>query len=187
MKKIALFAACMAPLLGSCVLAIGNDGFANNGQYVLNVKQAICVIQGTEGNENVHGTVTFTQREGGVFIEAHLTGLAPGAHGFHVHQYGDLSTTDGKSAGGHYNPENHEHSGPSAKMRHEGDLGNIVADASGVAEYSRFDEELKLVGKYSILGRGMIIHAGEDDQRSQPTGNAGARVGYGVIGIAKPK
>jgi Cu-Zn family superoxide dismutase len=60
-----------------------------------------------------------------------------------------------------------------------------VSGANGVAVYSRYDDELNLLGEHSILGRGVIIHAGEDDQRSQPTGNAGARVGYGVIGIAK--
>jgi len=186
MKKIALLAACAAPLLGSCVIAVGNDTHASDWMYDLDVEKAVCVIRGTEGNENVSGTVTFTDREGGVFIEARITGLAPGAHGFHIHQFGDLTTTDGKAAGGHYNPEDHDHSGPSSNRRHVGDLGNIVADANGVAEYSRYDEDLSLIGKYSILGRGVIIHAGEDDQRSQPTGNAGSRVGYGVIGIAKP-
>lgn len=185
MKKIALLAACAAPLLGSCVVAIGNDHHAGDGLYGLEIEKAVCVIRGTDGNENVAGTVTFTEHKDGVFIEARMTGLAPGAHGFHIHEFGDLSTTDGKSAGGHFNPEGHEHSGPSSEQRHEGDLGNIVADANGVAVYSRYDDELNLLGEHSILGRAVIIHAGEDDQRSQPTGNAGSRVGYGVIGIAK--
>jgi len=186
MKRIILLAACTAPLLGSCVIAVGNDGIGDNHwQYQGDVDKAICVINGTAGNENVRGTVTFTESHDGVMVEARITGLTPGAHGFHVHQYGDLSSTDGKSAGGHYNPEGHEHSGPHATRRHIGDLGNLVADANGIAEYSRFDHELELDGPHSIIGRGVIVHAGEDDLMSQPTGNAGARVGYGVIGVAK--
>lgn len=174
MKPTLLSAALLASLLGSCTTTTS-----------VAVEKAICIIQGTAGNEGVAGTVTFTDKGDGIQVEAHITGLAPGSHGFHIHQFGDLSTTDGKSAGGHYNPEGHQHSSPSSTKRHVGDLGNLVADADGVAAYSRFDEELSLSGTLSILGRAIIIHAGEDDLRSQPTGNAGSRVGYGVIGIAR--
>lgn len=185
MKRTLLLAACAAPLLGSCVIAVGNEGLGDSFHYVKNVEKAVCIINGTAGNENVRGTVTFTESHDGVMVEARITGLAPGSHGFHVHQFGDLSSTDGKSAGGHFNPEGHDHSSPHSSRRHAGDLGNLVADANGIAEYSRFDQELELEGAHSIVGRAIIVHAGEDDLKSQPTGNAGARVGYGVIGIAK--
>ena len=148
------------------------------------VTKAICVLQPTEGNE-VTGTVTFTKEGDGVKIVADLNGLTPGKHGFHVHQYGDISGLDGKSAGGHFNPENMKHGGPNDLDRHVGDLGNVEAGGDGTAHYERVDKVISLSGKHSVIGRAIIVHAGEDDLTSQPTGDAGSRVAYGVIGIAK--
>ncbi len=148
------------------------------------VTKAVCVIHPTEGN-TAHGVVTFTQTDAGIKIVAHIEGLTPGKHGFHIHQFGDCSLPNGKSAGGHFNPEGAPHAGPDAAKRHVGDMGNLVADENGVAHYERVDKHLAFSGKDSIIGRGIIIHAGEDDLTSQPTGNAGSRVGCGVIGIGK--
>ena len=141
---------------------------------------AKAVLSPTEGND-VRGEVTFTPVEGGVLVRAELTGLSPGAHGFHVHEKGDCSAPDGTSAGGHFNPGGHEHGGPTDEARHAGDLGNIVADESGRAVLERLDPVLSLTGEDSIVGRGVIVHASEDDLKSQPTGGAGARQACGVI------
>ena len=148
------------------------------------IKKAICVLYPTLGND-VKGLVTFTKTDSGIVVIGDLEGLTPGKHGFHIHQYGDLSDPEGKSAGGHYNPDGKKHGGPMSAERHEGDLGNITADANGVAHIEMTDKVIKLNGDHSIIGRGIIVHAGEDDLVTQPTGNAGARVAYGVIGIAK--
>ena len=150
------------------------------------VTKAICVIRSTDGN-TAKGTVHFTQVGDSVKIEAEISGLKPGAkHGFHIHQYGDVSLGNGKSAGGHYNPEGHDHAGPDKKVRHAGDLGNVTADAEGKAKLSLTLDNLSVAGMTNpVVGRGMIVHAGTDDLKSQPTGAAGARIGYGVIGIAK--
>ncbi len=148
------------------------------------IKKAVCVLHPTEGND-VQGIIIFTDTGSGVKVEADLTGLTPGKHGFHVHQLGDCSAPDGTSTGGHFNPENTPHAGPDAAVRHVGDLGNIEADADGNAHYERVDKVIRLNGAHSIIGRGIIVHAGEDDLTSQPTGAAGARVSCGVIGIAK--
>jgi len=148
------------------------------------VSKAICVLHPTEGNM-VNGTVTFTKSGSGVVIEADLKGLTPGKHGFHVHEFGDCSALDAKSAGGHFNPENKKHAGPDDPERHVGDLGNIIAKEDSTAHYQRTDSLISLTGKHSIIGRAMIVHAGEDDLTSQPSGDAGARVACGVIGIAK--
>ncbi|MBN4056762.1 superoxide dismutase family protein [bacterium AH-315-J21] len=145
---------------------------------------AIVVMAPTEGND-VHGTIEFTAVEGGVRVVANVTGLTPGAHGFHVHEFGDCTKLDGKSAGGHFNPEGVEHGGPNAAVRHVGDLGNLVADENGVATMDVVDKMLSFSGSHSIIGRGVIIHAGADDLTSQPTGAAGARLACGVIGSAK--
>jgi len=147
------------------------------------VQKALAVIQPTKNNK-VSGTVTFTKEPGGIKVVANLKGLKPGKHGFHIHQWGDCSASDGTSAGGHFNPENQNHGAPTDSVRHVGDLGNIVADDNGVGYYERVDSVISFTGAHSIIGRGIIIHEGEDDLHSQPMGNAGARVGCGVIGIA---
>jgi Cu-Zn family superoxide dismutase len=149
------------------------------------VTAAIAVISATEGN-TVHGSVKFTKVDGGVHVVAHVMGLKPGGHGFHIHQFGDISAKDGTGTGGHFNPGGHPHAGPMADMRHEGDLGNLVADEDGHAMLDTVDKQLSFEGADSIIGRGLIIHADADDLKTQPTGNAGKRVAQAVIGVAKP-
>ncbi len=147
------------------------------------IQKAICVLRPTEGND-VTGMVTFTKTDSGIHVVADVQGLTPGKHGFHIHQYGDLSSPDGTSLGGHFNPDNKDHGAPTSADRHVGDLGNITAGADGNAHLEMTDTLLAFQGPHSIIGRGIIVHAGEDDLVTQPTGNAGARVAMGVIGIA---
>jgi Cu-Zn family superoxide dismutase len=155
------------------------------GQPASEVTKAICVVHPLGGSK-VAGKVVFTQVSGGVQVNAELTGLAEGKHGFHVHEFGDCSMADGTCAGAHFNPTGAPHGGPDDAKRHVGDLGNIKVDASGKATYKRVDKLLALSGPNSIIGRAIIVHAAPDDLKSQPSGNAGARVGCGVIGIADP-
>ena len=139
------------------------------------------------GNSGVTGTVTFTQTAEGVRVEADVQGLTPGAHGFHVHEKGDLSKPDLTSAGGHFNPGGHRHAARDAAERHAGDLGNLEAGTDGHATASFVDRELQLSGPHSIIGRSVIVHAKADDLKSQPSSDAGARVAGGVIGIVDGK
>jgi Cu-Zn family superoxide dismutase len=148
------------------------------------IAKAVCVIHPTKGNK-VSGLVTFTQEGDSIKVVADVEGLTPGKHGFHIHEYGDCSAPDGTSTGGHFNPTNQPHGAPTDVLRHVGDLGNLVADKDGKAHYEWTDHVISFKGQNSIIGRGIIIHAGEDDLHTQPTGNAGARVACGVIGIAK--
>ena len=148
------------------------------------VTKAVAVLQPTEGN-TVKGTVTFTQEDGGVRVTANFERLTEGDHGFHIHEKGDCSSPDGKSAGGHFNPEGVDHAGPDAEKRHVGDLGNLSASADGTASLDVLDKVISLNGPNTIVGRGVIVHANPDDLTSQPTGNAGGRVACGVIEIAK--
>lgn len=147
--------------------------------------KAIAVLHPTKGS-NVEGTVTFTKSGDAVKIVADVTGLTPGKHGFHIHEFGDCSSPDGKAAGGHFNPTNEPHAGHEAEKRHEGDLGNLEADSAGKAHLELTDKMMTMSGEKSILGRGVIVHEKEDDLTSQPVGNAGGRLACGVIGIAKP-
>lgn len=142
--------------------------------------RASCVLHPTQGNK-AEGIVTFTKVEGGVKIVAVVNNLTPGAHGFHIHEFGDCSAPDGSSAGGHFNPGKTQHGGPEALERHAGDLGNLVANSEGVAEYERIDKVIQLDGPDTIVGRSIVVHANADDFKTQPTGNAGGRIACGVI------
>lgn len=133
------------------------------------------------GNSNVSGTVTFEGTDEGVRVSGTINGLESGAHGFHVHQYGDCSAADGSSAGGHFNPNDNQHGAPDSSNRHMGDMGNIeVTGNSATVDYT--DDVIELS---QIIGRAVIVHAGEDDLTSQPSGDSGNRVACGVIGIAE--
>jgi len=141
---------------------------------------AEATLSPTEGCDAT-GTVTFVEVAGGVHVTGRIENLDPGMHGFHVHEHGDCSAPDAASAGGHYNPEGTPHAGRKAIERHVGDLGNIEANEEGVANVDFYDSEIELRGDHSIIGRSLIVHAGEDDLSSQPSGAAGPRVACGVV------
>jgi Cu-Zn family superoxide dismutase len=143
----------------------------------------VCVLAATKGN-NVAGTIEFQQKEGYVQVTGEVTGLTKGEHGFHIHTFGDLRSPDGSSAGGHFNPDSHQHGAPDAAEHHQGDLGNITADANGVA---KIDVKLKGVDLHSLVGRSVVVHKDPDDLKSQPAGNSGPRIAVGVIGFAEVK
>ena len=140
-------------------------------------------LAATKGN-NVAGTVTFTEQAGKVHVVAKLTGLAPGSHGFHVHEKGDCGAPDATSAGGHFNPSGEAHGHPGKGPHHAGDMPMLVADASGKAELTLDMAAVTLAsGPTSLIGKAVIIHADPDDYATQPTGNSGARVACGVIAL----
>lgn len=143
----------------------------------------VAVLHPTAGND-VEGVVLFSNTEDGVRVGAQVSGLAPmSSHGFHLHEFGDCREADASSAGGHFNPDGMPHGGPNAERRHDGDLGNLVTNGAGVAQTNVVDPELSFAGPDSILGRAVVIHAGADDLESQPSGDAGARIACGVIGV----
>jgi len=128
------------------------------------------------------GKAVLTETEGGVHIVLTVEGIDPGDHGAHIHEKGDCSSPDGESAGGHFNPEKHDHGMPGAAKRHLGDLGNITIgkDGKGTLDITAPGANLKDGDASSFVGRAIIVHAKKDDG-GQPTGNAGGRVGCGVI------
>ncbi|MCO8120259.1 superoxide dismutase family protein [Stieleria sp. TO1_6] len=142
-------------------------------------KHAVAVLASTSDSD-VKGVLMLDQMEGFVRVHGKVIGLTPGEHGFHIHEFGDLTKADGTSAGGHYAPAGHDHGAP-GKQSHAGDLGNITANDDGVATVDIKAEDLKL---HLVLGRSIVVHGGKDDLKSQPSGAAGPRVGVGVIGVA---
>jgi len=151
---------------------------------VTSVQKGICILYPTQGS-SVSGTITFIKVDDGVKVIADIRGLTRGKHGFHIHEFGDCSSPDASSAGGHYNPEMKSHGAPMDMERHMGDMGNLVADESGNAHLEYVDRSISLNGDNSIIGHSVILHKNEDDLKSQPTGNSGPRIACGVIGIAR--
>lgn len=135
-------------------------------------------------DSNLAGTATFTQMDNEVKLEVNLEGITPGDHAIHVHEKGDCSAPDASSAGGHWNPTGDEHGKFDMEPFHMGDIGNLTADADGKASliFSTdkwcldCDDETK-----NLMGKSLIIHESVDDFTSQPTGDAGGRIGCLVI------
>ena len=138
-------------------------------------------IEAKSGSK-LSGKAVLTETEGGVHVLLTLEGLEPGEHGAHVHEKGDCSAADGASAGGHFNPQSKDHGLPGAEKRHLGDLGNITVakDGKGSLDITAPGANLKPNDPNSFVGKAIIVHAKKDDG-GQPTGNAGGRVGCGVI------
>jgi superoxide dismutase, Cu-Zn family len=154
--------------------------------------RAVAVFQ----TPSIQGTVYFTplpSKPQMTEIRGRITGLPPGKHGFHIHEYGDL--TEGcASACAHWNPYGAPHGDPNEPRtkRHAGDLGNIVANQHGVATIRMIDPLTHTSGKHNIIGRSLMIHADPDDlgqgghDDSHTTGHAGKRIACAVIGLARP-
>jgi superoxide dismutase, Cu-Zn family len=161
----------------------GRRLFAAGGAEHL-VRHAVADIVPAAGL-HVSGKVQFHETRNGLVVDVHVRGLAPGPHGFHVHQNGVCdpnSTPPFASAGPHYNPTGEPHGSPDAPDHHLGDFGNLVADAKGRV-HTRFlaNPDVSLNGPSAILNRALIVHADADDLHTQPTGNSGGRVACGVI------
>ena len=168
---------------GLCALAMPGTVRAQAMAGAAPVTHAVAVLHATASGKEARGEVKFTKVEGGIRVSAKIHGLTPGEHGFHIHEFGDISKSDGMGTGGHFNPAKMDHGARDASPRHVGDLGNIKASENGYVEVDFVDSTLSFAGPHSILGRGLIVHEKPDDFK-QPTGNAGGRVAQGVIGVA---
>jgi superoxide dismutase, Cu-Zn family len=137
-----------------------------------------------KSGSKLSGKATLSEVDGGVKVVLSVEGVKPGGdHGAHVHEKGDCSAADGTSAGGHFNPQGNDHALPTVAKRHLGDLGNlkIGKDGKGSLEITIPGANLKPGDPNSFAGKSIIVHAKKDDG-GQPTGNAGGRIGCGVIG-----
>lgn len=153
------------------------------------VESAVCTIHPTTGN-TCSGVVTFRDVEGGVEVNATISGLTPNQkHGFHIHEFAFTGSADALCTGGHYDPEKtawHALPEHADRTHHAGDMGNLLADGQGNATYHAVIPNISVARRNAILGRAVIIHAKADDG-GQPVGNAGGRIGVGNIGIAAPE
>jgi Cu-Zn family superoxide dismutase len=144
--------------------------------------RTIDVVMEAKSKSKLVGKAKLTESEGGVHLLLTVEGIEPGDHGAHIHETGDCSAPDAKSAGGHFNPHTKDHGLPGAEKRHLGDLGNITIgkDGKGTLDITAPGANLKPNDPSSFVGRAIIVHAKKDDG-GQPVGNAGDRIGCGVI------
>ncbi len=143
---------------------------------------ALAIIEPKSGS-TVSGKVIFTQLPSGeTRVEATIQNATPGKHGFHIHEKGDCSAADATSAGGHFNAAGNPHGAPDDAKHHNGDFGNIEIGADGKGRMTMTSNMLTVLpGPNSVVGKAVIFHDKEDDLKTQPTGNAGARFGCGVV------
>ena len=143
---------------------------------------AVAEIMPTNGNE-ARGSIRLSGGNDTVKIAGSVTGLEPGAHGLHIHEFGDCSAPDASSAGEHFNPHDDPHGSPRdlENAHHVGDLGNITVNEQGEAEIDVEDNEIRLSGPESVIGKAVVVHSDQDDFESQPSGDSGARIGCGEI------
>ena len=172
MRKITLMA------VGIFLLTATTHALALNGGT--GVKVALVDAQGLRV-----GTATLTQLRKGVRIKLEVFNMPPGVHAFHIHAVGKCDPPDFKSAGGHFNPAGKKHGHKNPEGAHAGDLPNLVVDQTGTGSLITVAQGVTLgEGKNSLFqpeGTSLVIHEKEDDEMTDPAGNAGARIACGVI------
>jgi superoxide dismutase, Cu-Zn family len=186
---VASCVACLSFAVGCNTMQDGHQGHSHSMMQTA-PKVAVAEVKPSKAAttqpvmNNVHGTVTFTTLpDGKVSIVAVIMGLTPNSkHGFHIHENSDMSDPGLMSTGNHFNPDKHVHGGPTTSPVHAGDFGNLTTNAQGTANFELTVDNISLGGsKNNVLGKPVIVHAREDDLKSQPSGNAGARVAGGII------
>ncbi len=163
--------------------AAHGDGFVLAQAGGPTVARARAELEPVDGSD-ARGSVEFRPgADGALEIVAAVSGMEPGTYGIHVHEVGDCSGDAASAAGDHFSPDGDTHGGPydSRGERHAGDLGNITVDSRGEGRKEVSLEELALGGRYGVVGRAVIVHSGEDDLQSQPSGESGDPIACGVI------
>lgn len=131
------------------------------------------------------GTAHFSEKTGGVAVTVKVSGLPPGKHGIHLHEQGKCEPPGFSTAGGHFNPFSKRHGSSNPEGKHAGDLPNLVVKPDGTAEYTATAQGATLAaGAGSLLkegGTALMIHAGPDDEKTDPSGNSGGRIACGVV------
>jgi len=170
-----------AALSTACIWVHATDDSHHSHSAAASGPHASAKIEARSGS-TVSGNATFTETKGGVLVEIEIHHAPPGWHAAHIHEKGDCSAEDASSAGGHFNPASKNHGSPHAPEHHAGDLGNMWVDEHGDGRQVLLVPDLTVAdGPSSVRGRAVIVHATVDDLVTQPSGNAGGRIGCGVI------
>ena len=180
MKKTSILFLVLTISISACKKKKENIKVEDVSKSEIVKDKKVKIALNAKSNSNVSGNVVFKEVEGNVSMTAIISGLSAGQHAIHIHQSADCSSEDGKSAGGHWNPTARPHGKWGAETGyHKGDIGNFTADDNGHGTIS-FTTDEWCIGcgdeTKDILGKAVIVHAGQDDLSSQPSGAAGARV-----------
>ena len=176
---LALAAACL--LLAASIVAQAAPASQPSAKAAM--KSAGAVLEAKSGSK-LTGKAVFTEEAGGkIMLKVEIEGIAPGTHAVHIHEKGDCSAADGASAGGHWNPTAEAHGKWGTSPYHRGDIGNIEVGADGKGSITLTTDAWAIGAgtPNDIIGKAIIVHANADDFKTQPTGNAGGRIGCGVI------
>jgi Cu-Zn family superoxide dismutase len=190
-KRFVVFgrnASILTLLVGVSIVLASCDGSKKKETASTPSKQATAAIGSASGSE-VTGTAVFKQSGDTIVLTVDIQNAVTGVHAVHIHESGDCSSPDGKSAGGHWNPTDVPHGKWGEGEFHLGDIGNMTVgeDGTGKIELTTDQWEMGTGSIRDIVGKGIIVHAGVDDFTSQPSGAAGARIGCGAIVLAEPK
>jgi Cu-Zn family superoxide dismutase len=169
-----------------------NKDTSNHGDHTTvseaKATSAEAVISGTKSDTTVAGKATFTDENGMVKLqlEINVPQLANKSVAVHLHQHGDCGNS-GNNSHGHWNPTGKQHGKWGVGEYHSGDIGNVALDGTGKGTYTMESSIWTLGGDstMNILGKAVIVHSGVDDYKTQPSGNAGSRIGCGVIEAKK--
>ena len=171
-------------LIGIFVILVGCERARQQADVLSTApaKQANAMI-GASSDSGVTGMAVFTQNGDQITLTIEIQGATPGLHAVHIHANGDCSAPDGTSAGGHWNPTGVAHGKWGEGEFHLGDIGNITVGEDGIGHITLTTDlwEIGTGSDVDVVGKGIIVHAGADDFTSQPSGDAGARIGCGVI------
>jgi Cu-Zn family superoxide dismutase len=179
-------AACAAPPDNRETAATPPPAAKSEGEGTVTAdatKRATARIEPKSGS-SLTGTATFTQADGKITVAVDVEGGTPGPHGIHLHEKGDCSAPDAKSAGAHWNPTTEPHGKlHETPQAHSGDLGNIEVGADGKGMLTFSSERWTIGGDpgTDIVGKAIVIHAKADDLKTQPSGDSGDRIGCGVV------
>lgn len=165
----------LGPLVGIAMLALTVGAVAASG-----ATHAQATI--LDGTGSTIGWAQLTEdATGRLHMNVHVDGLTPGLHGIHLHAIGQCVGPAFTSAGGHHNPLLAEHGLDNPLGAHAGDLPNLSVNQNGRGHLDATSDGATLVSLFDGDGSAIVIHANEDDQVTNPTGNSGARVACGVI------
>jgi Cu-Zn family superoxide dismutase len=145
-------------------------------------KRAEAVIESKSGS-SLTGLAVFTQKGNSVKLQINVQHAPPGTHAVHLHEKGDCTAPDALSAGPHWNPAAQAHGQWGHAPFHLGDIGNIGVGEDGVGSMTLITDLWSIGGtpETNVVGRAVVVHVGADDFTTQPTGNAGSRIGCGVV------